>query len=838
MKLHAIDIAQKLRISIVAIVIGLGLIGFAYWRVSVGITTADQRIASFQTASTRVEHLTEAFAEARRLQAEYALSFSAESGRRFRAALAALASARDAVVGPAATDKPDGLGRLIASYLESGRTLDERVAELGHDADSGLQGQLREAVHGVENLLGQYDAPKLQVSMLTMRRHEKDFILRRDQKYADALGEEAMPFELLLQKADIPEPRREEIRELMQRYQGSFVAYAASRYGMDSEAQALDVTAAQVLPALDALRTRQQAALSGGRAQQAAERARMGVVFWATLLLVAIGMVGLLLLLHRAIVRPLDDAIAFARQIADDRLDGVLVARNPHDEIGALASALGQMQASLRQRIEGERRIARENARVRQALDAVAANVMVGDAEGMVVYANDALLDNFSGAGIETGELVGGNVDALDAQVGELFATAARTRTVQVAEVGLGDTRFLLQLRPVVNDGQLLGVAMEWRDRRLERVVEHEVSALVTRAAQGHLEHRIPMEGKTGFLRQLADSINQLLASMQSRLAETTRVMGAFARGDLRERMRGDHRGVYAQLHESLDAAIGQVGGIVGGIQHAAAQVRASADEMASGTANLSERTERQASDVSEAMALMTSVSGAVQENIGRTRDSLAIAGAASDAARRGREVSTAAMGGMEHIRGSSRRIVEIVATVDSLAFQTNLLALNAAVEAARAGSHGRGFAVVASEVRSLAQRSSDAAREIRGLVTGSLNEVESGARLVDSTVTTMQEILDRVQQVAEVMGDINTASGRQGQALDSLDRLLRQIGQSTEQNAALAEESSAAANSLLEQAGHLGDAARTFIVEEESTFDPVRAHEVPEAVVRRLTTA
>jgi|GEM_PF-564404 len=838
MKLHAIDIAQKLRISLVAIVIGLGLIGFAYWRISVGISAADQRIASFQTASARVEHLTEAFAEARRLQAEYALSFSAESGRRFRAALDALASAREAAVGPAAAGKPDTLGQLIAGYLESGRTLDERVEELGHDADSGLQGQLREAVHGVETLLGQYDAPKLQVSMLTMRRHEKDFILRRDQKYADALGEEAMPFELLLQKAsNIPEPRRAQIREMMQNYQGSFVAYAASRYGMDSEAQALDATAAQVLPALDAQRTRQQAALNGGRTQQAAERARMGVIFWATLLLVAIGMVGLLLLLHRAIVRPLDDAIAFAREIADDRLDGVLVARNPHDEIGALANALGQMQASLRQRIEGERRIARENARVRQALDAVAANVMVGDAEGVVVYANDALLDNFSGAGIETGELVGGNVDALDAQVGELFATAARTRTAQVAELGLGDTRFLLQLRPVINDGQLLGVAMEWQDRRLERVVEHEVSALVTRAAQGHLEHRIPTDGKSGFLRQLVDSINQLLASMQSRLAETTRVMGAFAHGDLRERMRGDHRGVYAQLRDSLDAAIGQVGGIVGGIQHAAAQVRASADEMASGTANLSERTERQASDVSEALALMASVSGAVEENIGRTRDSLAIAGAASDAARRGREVSTAAMGGMEHIRGSSRRIVEIVATVDSLAFQTNLLALNAAVEAARAGSHGRGFAVVAGEVRSLAQRSSDAAREIRGLVTGSLNEVESGARLVDSTVTTMQEILDRVQQVAEVMGDINTASGRQGQALDSLDRLLRQIGQSTEQNAALAEESSAAASSLLEQAGHLGEAARTFIVEEPAV-GPAYADEASETLVRRLTVA
>ncbi len=826
MKLPMLTIATKLRVSLIAVVLGLAVVGFAYWRVSAGTTAADTELQRFQERNATVQRLAQAFNEARRLQAEYALSFSVDSGKRFNAARATLR--RD--LAQAALGKPSGTGpaatfqATVKDYLASAESLDERIAELGHDADSGLQGELREAVHGVENVLGQYDAPALQVSMLTMRRHEKDFILRRDQKYADQLGAEAMPFELLLQKSRIPEAAREQIRTLMQQYQDRFIAYAAARYGVDSEVQSLDAAAAKVVPALAALNRQQDALLQQGRKTQADERAWMNAMFSITLVAVAVVLVVMLVLLLRAIVRPLEQAVAFARDIADDRLDSRLAIHNPNDELGTLGAALQHMQASLRQRIEGERATARENARVRQALDAVQASVMVTDAQGMVVYVNDALTDDVARAGLGGETLLGTRAGELGTQVAAMLTAACERAEPQAGETELGMSHFRLQVSPVLDNGQLLGLAMEWQDRRLERVIEHEVAALVADAARGHLEERIGLDGKAGFVRVLAEKINLLLDSVETRLLEVTRVMEAFARGDLRERMRGDHQGLYASLRQGLDAAIEQVGGIVTGIQGSAGEVRASAEEMASGTSDLSARTERQASDLGAAMQLMDQVSGEVEQNIARVRDTVAMAVEASEAARQGREIAHAAVAGMDHIRGSSRRIAEIVATVDGLAFQTNLLALNAAVEAARAGSHGRGFAVVAGEVRNLAQRSSASAQEIRKLVDGSLQQVEQGAKLVGSTGATMDDILSRVERVVGVVEQINAASQRQGEAVGGVDRLLRGIGQGTEQNAALAEESNAAARSLLEQAGHLSEAAQAFIVQPEPVKAKLRA--------------
>ncbi len=810
-----LGIAQKLRLSLLALVIGLIVIGSAYAWLSVGMRNADQRLQRYQQDAAQLEALAAAFAEARRAQAEYAMSFSTAAGQAFVAAnhrlQAALVPAKG---GPGWSE---ALAKPLRAYVESGQALDERITELGHDADSGMQGELRGAVHEVENLIADYQAPALQVSMLTMRRYEKDFILRREQKYADELSAQVMPFELLLQSTRMPEDVRGQVREAMQRYQGAFLSYAAARYGADSETQAMDDLAAQVVPVIAGLQQAQRSSLARQRDEQAAARRWMDAAFAATVLVVGLLLVSLLVLLLRAVERPLADAAAFARAIADDDLDGRLVVRNSHDEIGRLATALMQMQSSLRERIASERLAAQANQRVRQALDVASAAVLVTDAQGRVVYANPALAHSFALADVGWVVEAGCELQALGVQV-EVLARQALEEGISVnADVALGNTGFLLRVSPVLEQSRVLGLVMEWQDRRLERVIVNEVAAVVEAAAAGELQGRIVLDDKQGFVHQLGERINALLDSVQAQLGDATRVIGHFARGDLSARMRDDGRGIYAQLRQGLEVAMRQVGGIVSSIQHSAGSVQDAVDDMASGTADLSGRVEQQVSDVHDALARVRSVASEARENAGSARHSAAVSEAASEAATRGSEATAAAISGMEQLRASSRHIREIVATVDSLSFQTNLLALNAAVEAARAGSHGRGFAVVAGEVRMLAQRSAEASQQIRVLVDASLQQVEAGARLVDTSGEVMHDISGRVQQVVTAMARIDAGSERQVSAVDDVERLLRRIGEGTRQSGNVARASSQAAAEMRVQAQELAAAAERFVVAGEA---------------------
>ncbi|MCD9085305.1 methyl-accepting chemotaxis protein [Stenotrophomonas sp. SY1] len=819
-----LGIAQKLRLSLLALVVGLAVIGSAYAWLSAGMQRADQRLQNYQQDAARLEALAAAFAEVRRAQAEYAMSFSAPAGTAFLAASERLQAALASSAGSAPWSKE--LATPLRGYLESGKALDERINELGHDADSGLQGDLRGAVHQVENLIGNYDVPALQVSMLTMRRYEKDFILRREQKYADELSAQVMPFELLLQQARMPEDIKAQVRDAMQLYQGAFLSYAAARFGADSETQAMDDLAAQAGPVVQKLQQEQRTALQRQRAEQASARTWMNVAFAVTVLLVGLLLVTLLLLLLRAVSRPLADAADFARAIADGHLDGSLVVRNTHDEIGRLATALMQMQASLRERIASERIAAQANQRVRQALDVAGAAVLVTDAEGRVVYANEALAYSFAQAGIGQAMDTGTDVAVLGEDVLAVLRKAQQAASAVDAEVELGNSGFLLRTSPVLEHSRVLGLVMEWQDRRLERVIVNEVAAVVAAAAAGDLQGRIALDDKQGFVRQLGERINALLDSVQAQLGDATRVIGHFARGDLSARMRDDGRGIYATLRQGLEVAMQQVGGIVSSIQQSAGSVQEAVDDMASGTVDLSGRVEEQVRDVNDALQRVRSVAGEARENAGSARQSAAVSEAASLAAERGSEATAAAISGMEQLRASSRHIREIVATVNSLSFQTNLLALNAAVEAARAGSHGRGFAVVAGEVRMLAQRSAEASQQIRVLVDESLQQVEAGARLVDTSGEAMHDISGRVQQVVTAMARIDAASERQVVAVDDVERLLRRIGEGTQQSGKVARASSQAAVEMRAQAQELAAAAERFVVAAELEGEQVQAAE------------
>ena len=288
------------------------------------------------------------------------------------------------------------------------------------------------------------------------------------------------------------------------------------------------------------------------------------------------------------------------------------------------------------------------------------------------------------------------------------------------------------------------------------------------------------------------------------------------AAGDLSQAVplaAGDDTSMMAQLKRMQDSLVA----VVGSVRQNAESVATASAQIAQGNQDLSQRTEEQASALEETAASMEQLGSTVKQNADNARQANQLAVGASNIAVKGGEVVGQVVDTMKGINDSSKKIADIIGVIDGIAFQTNILALNAAVEAARAGEQGRGFAVVASEVRSLAQRSADAAREVKTLINASVERVEQGTALVDEAGATMQEVVSSIKRVADIMGEINAASAEQGAGVMQVGEAVTLMDQATQQNAALVEESAAAAESLKVQARQLVDAVAVFMLAERS---------------------
>ena len=293
--------------------------------------------------------------------------------------------------------------------------------------------------------------------------------------------------------------------------------------------------------------------------------------------------------------------------------------------------------------------------------------------------------------------------------------------------------------------------------------------------------------------------------------AAAVRVAQAVAEGDLGTAVPDGGRDELGRLLSALRDMQGRLGSVVGQVRGNAESVATASAQIARGNLDLSQRTEEQASALQQTAASMEQLGSTVVHNADNARQASELAQGASAVAGQGGTVMTQVVQTMKAIQASSQKISEIIGTIDSIAFQTNILALNAAVEAARAGEQGRGFAVVASEVRSLAQRSADAAREIKSLIGASVEQVDAGTALVDRAGTTMQEIVASIGRVSSIMGEIRSASAEQSQGVSEVGAAVGRMDQTTQHNAALVEETAAAATSLEEQAQQLVQAVAVF---------------------------
>jgi methyl-accepting chemotaxis protein len=306
---------------------------------------------------------------------------------------------------------------------------------------------------------------------------------------------------------------------------------------------------------------------------------------------------------------------------------------------------------------------------------------------------------------------------------------------------------------------------------RASEALEHAVQQtqnVVAAAREGDLMQRIPLDGKSGSIRDLCDGVNSLVENMAD---------------------------------------------VVRRIQESSGAINSAAKEIASGNGDLSARTEQQAASLEETASSMEELTGTVKQNAENARQANQLSIGASDIARKGGDVVGQVVTTMQAIHQSSRKIVDIIGVIDGIAFQTNILALNAAVEAARAGEQGRGFAVVAAEVRSLAQRSAAAAKEIKTLINDSVEKVGNGTQLVEQAGKTMEEIVVGVKRVTDIMGEITAASQEQSGGIEQVNQAITQMDETTQQNAALVEEVSAAARSLEEQSTTLVSAVSRFVV-------------------------
>ena len=488
---------------------------------------------------------------------------------------------------------------------------------------------------------------------------------------------------------------------------------------------------------------------------------------------------GLSWLIGNRITLPLRQATHVAESIARGKLDS-RIGEQAHDEPGRLLESMARMQEQLHAVISGQREMARRH-------DAGSTGYRMDETAfpgeyGLMVH--------------ETNTLVGAHVQTMDAVLavvqryaqGDLSADIARypgekaaiTATVDAVKQNLGN-------------------------------INGEIQRLAAAAAAGDFSQRGDTARFDHDFRRMIGHLNAMMQVSDENLGKLSQLLSAIAEGDLTARMHGDFHGVFATMRDDANATVAQLTQIVGQIQEAAGSINLAAGEIATGNSDLSRRTEQQAANLEETAASMEELTSTVRQNAEHARQANQLAIGAHSVATQGGNVVGEVVTTMAAIQTSSRKIAEIISVIDGIAFQTNILALNAAVEAARAGEQGRGFAVVASEVRTLAQRSAGAAKEIKGLIDDSVGKVAEGSQLVNQAGATMGEIVASVQRVTDIMAEISAASQEQSAGIDQVNQTVVQMDETTQQNAALVEEATAAARAMEEQATQLADAVAIF---------------------------
>ncbi|MEY4195780.1 MAG: hypothetical protein RLZZ226_2148 [Pseudomonadota bacterium] len=464
---------------------------------------------------------------------------------------------------------------------------------------------------------------------------------------------------------------------------------------------------------------------------------------------------------------------------------------------------------------ERERQLTQESLRLRNALDNTTTNVMVADETNTIVYMNTSAQAMFKAAenelrrglpGFRADQLVGMNMDAFHRDPSHQRRIVERLNGTHRSQVQVGDGHFQIIANPILDTrGNRFGTVVEWANKTAEVNAQEDIQRLVESIKGGELHNRIQLEGKDGFFRLLCEELNKITEILEFTFKDFGKVINAMAEGNLTRKTGYDgYVGYYALMRDDIVKTQHKLSEVFAQIRQTADFIYNASQEIATGNNNLSHRAEQQAASLEQTASSMEELTNTVKNNADNSMQANQVSISARQLAEKGGDVVNRAVSAMSEISASSSKIANIISTIDEIAFQTNLLALNASVEAARAGEQGRGFAVVATEVRNLAQRSAKAAKESRELIQNSLEKVSGGSTLVTESGVMLNQIVEGVVKVGNLVSQIASASKDQADGIQQVNQAVAQMDEITQQNAALAEEASAASVSMCEQANNM----------------------------------
>lgn len=517
--------------------------------------------------------------------------------------------------------------------------------------------------------------------------------------------------------------------------------------------------------------------------------------------------------LARSITRPINsmrDAVGLLATGQNADIPG----ESRKDELGQLARSLRQVHEA-----------GVSAARIKSGLDDASVCVMIANPGGKVIYANKALLAFFSAhadsfrkqyPNVSAEQIIGATLDQFQ-QSTNLTSGSAQKARIKVDELTLQ-----LNVNPIVDaDGQHIGTITEWQNLTDDLVAISEVTDVVEAAVRGDFSGRIREDNKTGAMRDLAAGQNRINTIVEVAMEEFTNTLHKVSEGDLIIRVNSNHQGRLAQLGNGINETVARLAETVATIQRSAQDLNRAASEINAGASDLAKRTEEEASSLEETAATTEQLAASVKQTADNSKTANDLSERARLLASDGGSVVHQAIHAMERIEDASKKITDIISVIDDIAFQTNLLALNAAVEAARAGDAGKGFAVVASEVRTLAQRSGQAARDIKDLIVDTGSQVVEGVKLVHATGESLDKIVSASGEVAQMIAMIHSASSEQAHGIEEMSTAVARIDEMTQQNSALAEESAASSVELMKQLERLNALVATFRIDAATQRPP-----------------